>query len=60
MTDKKHEWIVRELDGHWAVYRWELDPEFKFSMRRVVGAWACSERMAKIALSEIKREEEEL
>lgn len=45
---------VGEIDGSWAVYHREPDPFVKFGTRRVVDAWAGSQRLAEVARREIE------
>ncbi len=45
---------VGEIDGAWAVYHRERDPFGKYGTRRVVDAWAGSQRLAETVKREIE------
>lgn len=45
---------VGEIDGAWAVYHREPDPFSKFGTRRIVDAWAGSQRLAEAVRREIE------
>ena len=44
---------VGEIDGAWAVYHRVPDPFVKYGTRRVVDAWAGSERLATLLRDDI-------
>ena len=44
---------VGEIDGAWAVYHREPDPFVKYGTRRVVDAWAGTQRLAEAARREL-------